>query len=123
MDMTIASFNVCAGLEEAVPQEKKEKKSFNPSLDMCFIEYLENTIEAEDIRIGTRKHKKCVVDALKSFGKIKKLSDLTAYPFTAFAIIRRFRNMQIQRTQSKNNANVCAKTEPHGSEELFQRRE
>ena len=34
-DMTIASFNVCAGLEEAVPQEeKKEKKSFNPSLDM-----------------------------------------------------------------------------------------
>ena len=83
-DMTIASFNVCAGLEEAVPQEKKEKKSFNPSLDMNFIEYLENTIEAEDIRIGTRKHKKCVVDALKSFGKINKLSDLTAANIMAF---------------------------------------
>lgn len=83
-DMTIASFNVCAGLEEAVPQEKKEKTRFNSSLDMSFIEYLENTIEAEDIRIGTRKHKKCVVDALKSFGKIKKLSDLTATNIMAF---------------------------------------
>lgn len=29
-EMSIDCFNACAGIEEAVPQEKKEKKSFNP---------------------------------------------------------------------------------------------
>lgn len=89
-EMSIDSFNECAGIKVTTPQRKKEKKekkdesSLNPSLDMSFIEYLENTIEAEDIRIGTRKHKKCVIEALKSFGKIKKLSDLTPANIMAF---------------------------------------
>jgi len=82
-EMTISSFNVCAGIEETVPQ-KKEKKVVNPSLNMSFIDYMEKTIAAEDIRSGTRKHKACVVDAVRRFGKIKKLSDLTASNITAF---------------------------------------
>ena len=82
-DMTIASFNVCAGIEQAVPQ-KKEKQAVNPSLNMNFLSYLESTIEAEDIRKGTRKHKECVIEALRRFGKIKKLADLTPANIIAF---------------------------------------
>lgn len=82
-EMTIASFNVCAGIEDTIPQPK-EKKVSNPSLNMSFIKYLEDAIQAEDIRIGTRKHKVCVIDAIRRFGKIKKLSDLTAANIMAF---------------------------------------
>lgn len=82
-EMTIASFNVCAGIEDTTPQ-RKEKKVQNPSLDMSFVKYMEDAIKAENIRIGTRKHKICVIDAVRRFGKIKKLSDLTPANIMAF---------------------------------------
>ena len=66
------------------PPQRKEKKVQNPSLDMSFIKYMEDAIKAENIRIGTRKHKICVIDAVRRFGKIKKLSDLTPANIMAF---------------------------------------
>jgi hypothetical protein len=46
-------------------------------LNMSFTQYMIDSINSEDIRIGTRKHKVCVVDAIRRYGKLETLADLT----------------------------------------------
>ena len=49
-----------------------------------FIAYCEEALAAEDIKIGTRKHKQVVIDAVKTYGKLKTYGDLTPKNILAF---------------------------------------
>ena len=49
-----------------------------------FIAFCEETLAAEDIKIGTRKHKQVVIDAVKEFRKLKTYGDLTVKNIQAF---------------------------------------
>ena len=71
--------------------EKKEKpvvqkkNMYNGTdLSMSFTGWVEKYIQSEDIRIGTRKHKQCVVDAIRRFGQLETLADLTTANIMAF---------------------------------------
>ena len=65
--------------EEAVQEEVVEDNS-----NKNFIEYCTTALAAEDIAIGTRKHKQVVIDALVRYGKILTYADLTAKNLMAF---------------------------------------
>lgn len=45
---------------------------------------MEIALDAEELREGTRKHKKCVIDAVRAFGKLNTYGDLTAKKIMAF---------------------------------------
>ena len=71
--------------------EKKKKPVVQPKnmynntdLTKSFIDWVDHFIQTEDIRIGTRKHKQCVVDALRRFGKMETFADLTPANIIAF---------------------------------------
>ena len=66
--------------EEEVEQEtiEEDKSSKN------FIEYCTTSLAAENIAIGTRKHKQVVIDALIRYGKILTYADLTPKNLMAF---------------------------------------
>ena len=65
--------------EKAVQEEVVEDNS-----NKNFIEYCTTALAAEDIAIGTRKHKQVVIDALVRYGKILTYADLTAKNLMAF---------------------------------------
>ena len=90
-EMTIATFDAYYYGEEEQPSfistpkkvvTAKPKTKVQPSIN--FIEYMKEHIKAEDISEGTRKHKQCTLNALKRFGKIQKLTDLTSNNLVAF---------------------------------------
>ncbi len=67
--------------------EEEQKEELSPE-EICaqkdFIAFCEETLAAEDIKIGTRKHKQVVIDAVKAFGKLKTYGDLTVKNIQAF---------------------------------------
>lgn len=56
----------------------KKKETIN------FLHYMEEAIGKENICEGTRKHKICTLEALKRFGRIKTVDDLTKENLTSF---------------------------------------
>ena len=62
-ESTIENFNRHFFGEE----EEEQKDSSNKD----FIAYCEEALAAEDIKIGTRKHKQVVIDAVKTYGKLR----------------------------------------------------
>ena len=75
-ESTIENFNRHFFGEE----EEEQKDSSNND----FIAYCEEALAAEDIKIGTRKHKQVVIDAVKTYGKLKTYGDLTPKNILAF---------------------------------------
>lgn len=75
-ESTIENFNRHFFGEE----EEEQKDSSNKD----FIAYYEEALAAEDIKIGTRKHKQVVIDAVKTYGKLKTYGDLTPKNILAF---------------------------------------
>ena len=49
-----------------------------------FIDFMELALSREELREGTRKHKKCVIDAVKLYGGLKTYGDLTPKKIMAF---------------------------------------
>ena len=65
-------------------EERSEMSPTEIAANKDFIAYCEEALAAEDIAIGTRKHKQVVIDAVKEFGKLKTYGDLTAKNILAF---------------------------------------
>lgn len=68
--------------EEKKP--KKEEPKEPDSSKKSFLEYMELALSNEELKEGTRKHKKCVIDAVRAFGKLNTYGDLTAKKIMAF---------------------------------------
>ena len=79
-EMTMENFNrhYLGEDKEGVTEETDDRSSQD------FIAYCEEALAAEDIKIGTRKHKQVVIDAVKTYGKLKTYSDLTPKNILAF---------------------------------------
>jgi integrase/recombinase XerD len=80
-DMTVENFNYHYSGEEKKPKEE-EKEPDNSK--KSFITYMEMTLEGEELREGTRKHKQVVIDAVRRFGKLNTYGDLTSKNILAF---------------------------------------
>ena len=79
--MTKENFNKhFLGEDDVEAQQTEEETKANKD----FIAYCEQALAAEDIAIGTRKHKQVVIDALIRYGKILTYADLTAKNLMAF---------------------------------------
>ena len=63
---------------------KKQLMRSRILLKKSFLKYMEIALDAEELREGTRKHKKCVIDAVRAFGKLNTYGDLTAKKIMAF---------------------------------------
>lgn len=76
-EMTMENFNrhYLGEDKEEVTEETDDRSSQD------FIAYCEEALAAEDIKIGTRKHKQVVIDAVKTYGKLKTYGDLTPRTF------------------------------------------
>ena len=79
-EMTMENFNrhYLGEDKEEVTEETDDRSSQD------FIAYCEEALAAEDIKIGTRKHKQVVIDAVKTYGKLKTYGDLTPKNILAF---------------------------------------
>ena len=79
-EMTMENFNrhYLGEDKEEVTEETDDRSSQD------FIAYCEEALAAEDIKIGTRKHKQVVIDAVKTYGKLKTYGDLTTKNILAF---------------------------------------
>ena len=64
--------------------EEPELSLAEQSANKDFIAYCEEALAAEDIKIGTRKHKQVVIDAVKTYGKLRTYGDLTPKNILAF---------------------------------------
>ena len=64
--------------------EEPELSLAEQSANKDFIAYCEEALAAEDIKIGTRKHKQVVIDAVKTYGRLKTYGDLTPKNILAF---------------------------------------
>ena len=85
-EMTVENFN-----NHYYEEEERQAREIVPELSIeekaaskDFIAYCEQALAAEDIAIGTRKHKQVVIDALVRYGKILTYADLTAKNLMAF---------------------------------------
>ena len=74
-DMTMDVFNTHFYGEDAMQKKEEEKKSDNSKKN--FITYMEMALAKENLREGTRKHKQCVIDAVRTFGRLNTYGDLT----------------------------------------------
>lgn len=75
-EMTIENFDKHTMLEAAA--KPTESKLFNGhDQRQGFVEFVEDYLEKEDLRAGSLRNIKVVFDAVREFGKLKKLSDLT----------------------------------------------
>lgn len=79
-EMTMENFNrhYLGEDKEEVTEETDDRSSQD------FIAYCEEALAAEDIKIGTRKHKQVVIDAVKTYGKLETYGDLTPKNILAF---------------------------------------
>jgi len=59
------------------PMPTPKQKAKDDIAKRSFIDYVKKAVEAEDLRLGTKKHKLVVVTALERYGKIKTYGDLT----------------------------------------------
>ena len=71
-------------LGEDQEEEEPELTPAQLAASKDFIAYCEEALEAEDIKIGTRKHKRVVIEAVKAFGKLKTYGDITVKNIQAF---------------------------------------
>ena len=78
-DSTIENFN-----RHFFGEEEEEEEENNEWESKDFIAYCEEALAAEDIKIGTRKHKQVVIDAVKTYGKLRTYGDLTPKNILAF---------------------------------------
>ena len=62
--------------------EPKPKEPTNE--DKSFIEFMEDALANEDLRAGTRRHKQCVIEAIRTYGKLNTYGDLTPKKIIAF---------------------------------------
>ena len=69
---------------EKEEEEEPELSLAEQSANKDFIAYCEEALAAEDIKIGTRKHKQVVIDAVKIYGKLRTYGDLTPKNILAF---------------------------------------
>ena len=71
-EMTVANFESHLDLKEVVEESKKDSGMMFNGFDQTssFIEYMEQSVEGEELRDGSRRNKTVVLDALKRFGKI-----------------------------------------------------
>ena len=69
---------------EKEEEEEPELSLAEQSANKDFIAYCEEALAAEDIKIGTRKHKQVVIDAVKTYGKLRTYGDLTPKNILAF---------------------------------------
>ena len=69
---------------EREEDEEPELSLAEQSANKDFIAYCEEALAAEDIKIGTRKHKQVVIDAVKTYGKLRTYGDLTPKNILAF---------------------------------------
>lgn len=69
--LTLEVLNHHLGLRSKSKKAEEEKKDVN------FLDFMAKTIEKEKITEGTRKHKHSTLLALKRYGRIKLMSDLT----------------------------------------------
>ena len=81
-EMTVDNFNKHYYEEEE--QDNSQLSLAEQSANKDFIAYCEEALAAEDIKIGTRKHKQVVIDAVKTYGKLRTYGDLTAKNILAF---------------------------------------
>lgn len=66
--------------DEADANEDKEADSSMKN----FITYMKLALDEEDLRDGTRRHKVCVIEAVKEFGQLNTYGDLTPKKIIAF---------------------------------------
>ena len=80
--LTKDSFNKHFFDEGDEPEPEEVEVDERPNKD--FIAFCEQALAAEDLREGTRKHKRVVIDAVIRFGKLKTYGDLTPKNIQAF---------------------------------------
>lgn len=78
-DMTVENFNFHYSGEIKKPKEimEAEKKAEKDSSKKSFILYMEMALEDEELRHGSWKNKRVVIDAVKRYGKLNTYGDLT----------------------------------------------
>ena len=81
-ESNIENFN--SHFYEKEEEEEPELSLAEQSANKDFIAYCEEALAAEDIKIGTRKHKQVVIDAVKTYGKLRTYGDLTPKNILAF---------------------------------------
>ena len=81
-ESNIENFN--SHFYEKEEAEEPELSLAEQSANKDFIAYCEEALAAEDIKIGTRKHKQVVIDAVKTYGKLRTYGDLTPKNILAF---------------------------------------
>ena len=80
--LTKDSFNKHFFDEGDEPEPEEVEVDERPNKD--FIAFCEQALASEDLREGTRKHKRVVIDAVIRFGKLKTYGDLTPKNIQAF---------------------------------------
>ena len=83
-EMTMENFNLHYFGEDVIQKQEEEKNKEPDSSKKNFITYMEFALGEEDLREGTRKHKKCVIDAVRTFGQLNTYGDLTPKRIIAF---------------------------------------
>lgn len=80
-DMTVDNFNNHIFVSEIKSTNKENEKYMYKGIDlhMSFIDYMEDYLEKEGLRSGSRRNIQVVIDSLKNSGIIKTLYDLTPY--------------------------------------------
>ena len=78
-EMNVENFNFHYSGEMKKPKEvvEAEKKAEESPSKKSFIRYMEMALEDEDLRHGSWKNKRVVIDAVKRYGKMNTYGDLT----------------------------------------------
>ena len=78
-EMNVENFNFHYSGEMKKPKEvvEAEKKAEESPSKKSFIRYMEMALEDEDLRHGSWKNKRVVIDAVKRYGKLNTYGDLT----------------------------------------------
>lgn len=72
-ERTIENFMYHFNGEEKKTKEDEEQDNGNKN----FITFMEMCLDGEELREGTRRHKKVVIDAVRTYGKLNTYKDLT----------------------------------------------
>lgn len=75
------NFHLTGEEKKSAPEKSDEKIDLSKR---SFIRYMELALEDEELSIGTYKHKKVVIDAVKRSGKLNTYADLTPAGIMAF---------------------------------------
>lgn len=65
-------------------EEKEQESNEQDNSKKNFIGYMETVLASEQLRHGTYKHKKCLIAAVRAFGKLNTYGDLTSRNIIAF---------------------------------------